>query len=111
MILTCEEVADEDVLMARMGGEEFSIVSPGISQLRMVKMIEKMRHAIEQIDCSTSGHDFTITASFGVSNSLHSGYQVSMLLTHADLALFNAKNNGRNMVIAFDDISANYQSK
>jgi diguanylate cyclase (GGDEF)-like protein len=77
----------------------------------MMNLMEKMRHAIEQIDCTTTGHDFKITASFGVSNSLHSGYQVSMLLTHADLALFNAKNNGRNRVVAFDHISANYQSK
>jgi len=94
-------VADQDILVARLGGEEFCIVSPAITQVEMMQLMEKMRHAIEKMDCSGSGSDFNITASFGVSSSLQSGYQVSMLLTHADLALFQAKKNGRNKVEAY----------
>ncbi len=104
VILTCEEVADQDILVARLGGEEFSIVSPGITQLEMMRLMEKMRHAIETMDCSESGAAFDITASFGVTSTIHSGYRISMLLTHADLALFEAKNKGRNEVVAYDEI-------
>ncbi len=104
VILTCEEVANQDILVARLGGEEFCIVSPQITQLEMTQLVERMRLAIEQMDCSGSGSEFTITASFGVSSSLRSGYEVSMLLTHADVALFEAKNKGRNRVVVFDEI-------
>jgi diguanylate cyclase (GGDEF)-like protein len=104
VILTCEEVANQDILMARLGGEEFCIVSPQITQLEMTQLVERMRLAIEQMDCSGSGSEFSITASFGVSSSLRSGYEVSMLLTHADVALFEAKNKGRNRVVVFDEI-------
>ena len=105
VILTCEEVADQDILVARLGGEEFCFVSPSISQLEMKQLMERMRISIEQMDCSGSGSDFNITASFGISSSLNSGYQVSMLLTHADVALFVAKNKGRNKVLVFDELN------
>jgi diguanylate cyclase (GGDEF)-like protein len=104
VVLTCEEVADEDILVARLGGEEFCLVSPGISQLQMMRLMEKMRAAIEAMDSSDSGAIFDITASFGVTTTALSGYRVSMLLTHADLALFEAKNKGRNEVVAYDEI-------
>lgn len=104
VVLTCEEVADEDILVARLGGEEFCMVSPGISQLEMMRLMEKMRAAIEAMDSSDSGAIFDITASFGVTTTALSGYRVSMLLTHADLALFEAKNKGRNEVVAYDEI-------
>ncbi|WP_223787712.1 tetratricopeptide repeat-containing diguanylate cyclase [Marinicella meishanensis] len=104
VVLTCEEVADEDILVARLGGEEFCLVSPSISQLQMMRLMEKMRAAIEAMDSSDSGAIFDITASFGVTTTALSGYRVSMLLTHADLALFEAKNKGRNEVVAYDEI-------
>ncbi len=101
IIKACEEVIDEDVVMARLGGEEFCVVTPHISMGKTLQLIEKMRLAIQEIDCSPTGHDFNITASFGVSNSDLSGYRLSMLLTHADVALFEAKNGGRNQVVSF----------
>ncbi len=102
VVLTCEEVADQDILVARLGGEEFCIVSPYIAQSAMVQLMEKMRQAIESMDCSDSGATFNITASFGISSSVTSGYQLPSLLSHADLALFQAKNGGRNKVVTYD---------
>lgn len=104
VISICADVTDPNILMARLGGEEFCIVAPHITQLEMVKLMQRMRVAIEQMDCSGSGSEFNITASFGVSSTLRSGYKVSMLLTHADVALFEAKNLGRNKVVVFDEI-------
>lgn len=104
VILTCEEVVDQDIMIARMGGEEFCMVSPGITAAQMMELTENMRQAIEQMDCSETGANIHITASFGVSNSMVSGYDYSQLLTHADLALFAAKNKGRNKVIDYASI-------
>ncbi len=102
VVIACEEVIDEDVLMARLGGEEFVIVTPGITQAANLKLLEKMRLAIEQLDCSETGHEFKVTASFGVTSSLYSGLDLSVLLTHADVALFSAKDNGRNQISLFN---------
>ncbi|MFC3194137.1 GGDEF domain-containing protein [Marinicella sediminis] len=105
-ILTCEDVADQDIMIARLGGEEFAIVSPGIEPCQMIDLMNKMRVAIEMMDCAESGAELTVTASFGVSHSGLSGYNISMLLTHADLALFEAKNNGRNRVVSYQSVMA-----
>jgi len=105
-ILTCEAAADEDILIARLGGEEFAIVSPGIEPHQMLELMNKMRVAIELMDCTDSGSELTVTASFGVSHSGLSGYNISMLLTHADLALFEAKNKGRNRVVSYQTVMA-----
>ncbi len=102
VIKTCEQVADQDIMIARLGGEEFALVCPGISLLHMMDLIDKLRIAIEQMDCTESGSSINITASFGVTNTELSGARTSMLLTHADLALFEAKNNGRNQVVSYD---------
>ncbi|MCX7553807.1 GGDEF domain-containing protein [Marinicella sp. S1101] len=104
VILCCEEVIDQDILLARLGGEEFGLVSPGISELEMVALLEKMRAAIAQMDCSGSGAEFNITASFGLSSALSSGYHLPVLLTHADLALFEAKNRGRNQIVVYSQL-------
>ncbi|TDR19332.1 tetratricopeptide repeat-containing diguanylate cyclase [Marinicella litoralis] len=101
VIITCENVADHDIMIARLGGEEFCIVSPGITHQKMIALMEKMRLAITELDCSPSGASFNITASFGISSNGFSGYKTSMLLTHADLALFEAKNKGRNQVVSY----------
>ena len=48
------ELRDIDSV-ARLGGEEFSIVCPYIKQDAMMKLMEKMRQAIELMDCRESG--------------------------------------------------------
>ena len=67
----------------------------------MMAKVEKMRQAIADFDCNDSGAELSVTASFGVTSSDVSGYNLPMLLTHADVALFEAKNKGRNRVVAF----------
>lgn len=107
VVIECEEDSDQDVLFARLGGEEFAIVTPYISLQKTVSMLEKMRLSIANLDCSSTGHQFNVTASFGVTSSLLSGLNQKRLLTHADVALFEAKNKGRNQVVVFDEVMAN----
>lgn len=81
---------------ARWGGEEFSVLADGTS-------IENARLLAESIRESISDTPFTpvprVTISIGVAE-YHPGESGDDLLKRADKALYGAKRNGRNRVIA-----------
>ncbi|WP_448552543.1 GGDEF domain-containing protein [Thalassotalea montiporae] len=88
-------VRDNDIF-ARLGGEEFVILLPGCDTSAACYVAEKCMRAFEAIDTSDSGHDFSVTASFGITTSKISGMAIDDLIADADKALYQAKNNGRN---------------
>ncbi|GAB5378940.1 MAG: GGDEF domain-containing protein [Aliiglaciecola sp.] len=90
-------------LIGRMGGEEFAIMLPGCQLDEALRVAELCRVAIEKIDTSETDNTFTITASFGVSNTNDCGYNLDKLFAGADVALYESKNSGRNKVYRFKD--------
>lgn len=107
VIYACKELIEENMIIARLGGEEFCIVMTDISCDELLEKLENMRFAIESLDCRESGADLSVTASFGVTSSITSGYSLPLLLTHADVALFEAKKSGRNRVVKFKTLVKN----
>lgn len=106
IVYACKQLAEEGMMIARLGGEEFCIVYMGVDQVVMNMKLEDMRSAVEQLDCSVSGAEsLQVTASFGVCSSLHSGYHLPTLLKHADVALFEAKKMGKNQVVQCTEIN------
>lgn len=87
-------------LAARYGGEEFVVLLPHTSEYDAHRLAERIRTCIAETAFSHEGRDFTITASIGVA-SVESGSLDSEddLVLNADKALYEAKNNGRNMVV------------
>ena len=85
---------------ARFGGEEFTIVLDGCCKVDASVKAEMIRERIETLNPS----DIKITASFGVSelNSSHKSFEA--LIKEADIALYEAKNKGRNCVVLFTDV-------
>ncbi len=100
VIKTCERLADESITLGRLGGEEFAIICQKNRQW-LEKSCQQCRLAISEIDTEPTGHHFKITASFGVTSTLLSGYSYTHMLTDADEALYHAKNSGRNTVSVF----------
>ncbi|MFT4938429.1 MAG: diguanylate cyclase (GGDEF)-like protein [Paraglaciecola sp.] len=78
--------------LARWGGEEFVLVCPDTNFDVAIKIAEKHRVDI----ASTHFSDHPITCSFGVANLTSKG--ISKCFEEADLALYRAKNKGRNQV-------------
>ena len=97
-----QAVLDEEVLFARMGGEEFGVLEIGLTQDEGSRLAEKMRATLESINTLESGHSFHITASFGVTDSTLAGYKLDTLIASADLALYQAKKRGRNQVFQYN---------
>ncbi len=100
-ITQCQLVQNDKITIGRIGGEEFAIVMRDSTSDELSEFVEECRLMIENIDSSATGHDFVITASFGVTSTNASGYVYSKLLSDADHAMYDAKTSGRNMVINY----------
>jgi two-component system cell cycle response regulator len=96
--LMAELLRTEDVL-ARFGGEEFTVLCRG-SDLAGAKIVaERLRHTVEQRKFTFGGKDIPVTISLGIAAIPESGiHDHAAFLAAADKALYEAKRSGRNRV-------------
>ena len=81
---------------ARMGGEEFNVLLPGIDSKGAMVAAERLRVAIEKESVKEVGH---VTASIGVATFLEHTDNIDELMEIVDQAMYRAKKNGRNRVV------------
>lgn len=88
-------------LACRFGGEEFVIAMPDTDGTVARSVAERVREEIANTPFSVSNQSLGVTVSVGVA-SLKADAEDSMqdLLKRADRALYEAKNSGRNRVVA-----------
>ena len=87
---------------ARIGGEEFNILLPGINSEGAMIAAERIRRTIEEKEIDTIGH---ITGSFGVATYFEHTNNIDELLELTDQAMYTSKRNGRNRVTMAKPIS------
>jgi diguanylate cyclase (GGDEF)-like protein len=92
---------DEHMMIGRLGGEEFCLAIIDMPMEEAEEKMEGLRKVVENLDLTGSGFDISITCSFGVTSHYVSGYNLVSLLTHADVALYQAKSAGRNRLIRY----------
>lgn len=88
--------------VGRYGGEEFLLILPGSGFDDACQRAEELRLAVQSariLDGETTLH---VTSSFGVASGFPSGYEAEDVIQIVDAALYRAKGNGRNCVIAAD---------
>jgi diguanylate cyclase (GGDEF)-like protein/PAS domain S-box-containing protein len=90
--------------VARMGGDEFTVILTSFEHgSDMVKLIaERMRAALAE-PFSGDTDPVTISASIGVAFYPADGDSMESLLRHADIAMYRAKERGRNSVVFFGE--------
>lgn len=94
-------------IAARIGGEEFNLLLPGVDSAGGCIAAERIRKAIAAVELEKIGH---ITASLGVATYLEHSEDIEDLLELADRAMYESKRNGRNRVtIARPDYETSWQ--
>jgi diguanylate cyclase (GGDEF)-like protein len=86
-------------MIARYGGEEFLICFPATELRQANALCETLRAAIASYDWKSLGLTMPVTISFGIAER-RGAMSARALLDTADLRLYEAKNGGRNLVVA-----------
>ncbi|SCG54343.1 putative bifunctional diguanylate cyclase/phosphodiesterase [Micromonospora halophytica] len=82
-------------VLGRLGGDEFAVVLPGAHAEDALAIAETLCNATVRTPVPLAGTGLRVTLSIGAA-SLEPGDTRDTMLAHADLALYEAKNAGRN---------------
>jgi diguanylate cyclase (GGDEF)-like protein len=91
-------------LAGRLGGEEFAILLPGARENAALALADRIRRAFAQAADEIGGHSIRGTVSIGVAALRIGTHDLLGLLDRADSALYQAKEAGRDRVVAFGDV-------
>lgn len=104
VIKAMSEVVRETVratdIAGRVGGEEFGVLLPDASVDDAMAIAERLRRRASEISIHYNGVDVAFTCSLGVAEREADCDAFETLLAHADAALYQAKDQGRNRVVS-----------
>ena len=83
----------------RIGGEEFCCLLPYTGAAQAHRVAERIRHQFEAAAVDVAGATVRTTVSLGVASTETFGYDLDMLMRRADMAVYEAKQQGRNRVM------------
>lgn len=100
-----------DGFISRLGGDEFTVI---LHQINESASVEKMGQQLLKLlsrPYLLNGNEVSISASIGCAAYPENAADAESLVIHADIAMYRAKNNGKNSIAYFNPnmISANVQ--
>ncbi len=103
ILKTC--VRDSDVV-ARTGGEEFSIILPNAGRTQARRFAQRIRKTVAARKFNVYGHDIHVTTSIGSASYPEDAEIIEphMLVYFADQALLHAKQTGRDRLVSFHEM-------
>jgi diguanylate cyclase len=85
--------------LGRYGGEEFLLIMPDTAKDQAVRTLDRLRSIVSELDWAAISGKMNLTMSAGIC-AVRREDSVADLLARADMALYRAKDAGRNRVIA-----------
>lgn len=92
-------------IFGRIGGEEFAVLLHDVNQAEAMSMAERIRNSVETMSYPLPNNELrdslpAITVSMGLTTTDNEqSYDLKVLMLHADRALYQAKEQGRNRVV------------
>ncbi|WP_197084289.1 diguanylate cyclase [Desulfovibrio sp. TomC] len=99
----CKESIRSIDILGRLGGEEFSILLLNTDVHIGTIVANRIRTNIESSSIYSGGHSIKSTISIGMVSFTGDNKPLGVRLKQADMALYQAKENGRNKVEVFND--------
>jgi diguanylate cyclase (GGDEF)-like protein len=96
------ESDEPDGSIARLGGDEFTVLLPEIRRSEDATLIAERIQASVSQPLSLGGHEVFITPSIGIAVFPRDGEDPETLLKNADMAMYLAKRQGRNLYRFYD---------
>ncbi|RUO20575.1 EAL domain-containing protein [Aliidiomarina haloalkalitolerans] len=91
-----ERAVGEDCVVGRFGSDEFLVLVPKLSkEVTLTDMVGEILSAVAQ-PYHIDQYRLYLTASIGVTSTLQSPADAKQLIQHADMAMYQAKRQGRN---------------
>lgn len=95
-----KNLREQDTL-ARLGGDEFAVVLPGVEKTDDLRqMAQRLIDAVRE-PFQVDGHTVPVSVSIGIATASAQECSADHLLRYADMALYEAKRNGRNCLAFF----------
>ena len=96
------EADDRDETIARLGGDEFTLLLPEVRRSEDVAVVAERIQANLSQPLVLAGHEVFITPSIGIALFPEDGDDPETLLKNADMAMYLAKRQGRNLYRFYD---------
>lgn len=94
------EILREEDTLCRMGGEEFGVLLIETELAKAVMIGERLRTRLQELSIELDSGRIQITTSLGVTEYAGGDIDMEALLNRADEALYQAKQQGRNRLVA-----------
>jgi len=89
----------ESDMPSRWGGDEFLVLMPSVPRRYLVPVLERLRSSVAAMGIECGDHEHHVTVSVGAAHGI-AGETADECIAAADHALYRAKHEGRNRVVA-----------